>query len=309
MDKIRYMMRRLFLIGIFLCSLLSLSARETYAYAERDTTLRLDVYRPETANGYTVVHVFGGGYLMGYRQNAWDSAWCAQLADLGYTAVAIDYRLGLKGIEMKKIRVETLVHCIYMAAEDCCAAVAWLVGHAEELGIDGDKIILEGSSAGAITALMTDYGRCNRLDYASVLPAGWRPAGVVSFSGAVYSEQGRVQWRYDKPAPTMMVHGTEDGIVTYNKVEFGKLGWYGSSSLVKRFAHYGYPYCIYRMTGQAHEACVGAPLLTYELNSFVHQYVEEGRQRAMDVTLQDSAIAPEPFHINSTKLLYKHKRL
>lgn len=302
-------MRHCLLIGILLCSVVSLFGRETYAYVERDTTLRLDVYRPERSNGYTVVHVFGGGFMMGYRQNPWDSAWCAQLAERGYTAVAIDYRLMLKDLQPKDAKIKTLIRAIYAATEDCSAAVAWLVGHSEELGIDASRIILEGSSAGAITSLMTDYGRCNHLDYASALPEGWRPAGVVSFSGAILSEQGRVQWRYDKPAPTMLVHGTKDGIVTYKHLEAGKLGWYGSSSLVKRFARYSYPYCIYRMVDQAHEACITGPMLMAEFDSFVRLYVEQGRKRSMDVTFQDSAIAPQPFKINSTKLLYKKKEL
>lgn len=54
----------------------ALTAAETYAYVERDSTLYLDFYAPAApANGYTVLHVFGGGFISGSRTNKWDTAY------------------------------------------------------------------------------------------------------------------------------------------------------------------------------------------------------------------------------------------
>ena len=175
---------------------------KTYAFAERDTTLRLDIYYPdaETDNGYTIVHVYGGGFVTGCRTNKWDADYCRQLADNGYTAVAIDYRLGLRGVSNVGIgNVSALEHAFYIAVEDCSAAIAYLVTHSQDLGIDPKKIIIEGSSAGAITALMTDFARCNKLECARELPADWAPAGIVAYGGAIYSRQGKAKWQQAEP--------------------------------------------------------------------------------------------------------------
>ena len=69
-----------------------------------------------------------------------------------------------------------------MAVEDCSAAVVYLI---EKEGVDADKVILAGSSAGAIMALQTDYMPSNGSWYTALLPDTLRFAGVIAYSGAV----------------------------------------------------------------------------------------------------------------------------
>ena len=99
------------------CAIRSLSSETPGRYAA-------DVYRPHGAGpfpGMLVVH--GGAWRMGARA---DFATIAQgLAEHGYTAVAIDYRLA----PTYKFPAQ-----IY----DCQAAVRWMRSHASELKIDPD---------------------------------------------------------------------------------------------------------------------------------------------------------------------------
>ena len=292
-----------------LCPLFA-AAQETYPFVQRDSALHLDIHRPAgTPNGYTVLHVFGGGFVSGSRNTQWDAAYCRQMADLGYTVVSIDYRLGLRGVRKVGItNVAPLENAFYMAAEDCSAAVRYLVEHAGELGIDADKIILEGVSAGAITVLMTDFGRCNHLAYTAELPEGWKPAGVVAYSGAIYSVYGALKWA-DKPAPTLLFHGMEDKIVPYHQIAVGKRGLYGANSIVKRLDKFSYPYCVYRFLGLGHEVCMGGPKTPEEFNLFVSEYIAAARELFKDITFRDASIRSSKFTYLTLRDIYKKQKL
>src|SRR4051812_4380356 len=104
-------------------------------FVERDSgPLAADVYRPRGAGpfpGMLVVH--GGAWRMGARADL--AAFARRLAEHGYTAVAIDYRLA----PTYKFPAQ-----IY----DCQAAVRWMRAHASELKIDPARIGGFGYSAG-----------------------------------------------------------------------------------------------------------------------------------------------------------------
>ena len=300
------MRKYLFCVVAVMMTVASAYSQQSYPYVERDSTLYLDVYQPTAeANGYTVVHIFGGGFMFGSRLNKWDSDYCRLLASNGYTAVAMDYRLGLKGVKNVGIgNIPALENAFYMAAEDCSAAVAFLVSHAEELGINPEKIILCGSSAGAITALMTDYGRCNSLPFAAALPSDWKPAGIIAYSGAIYSTLHGLRWQLP-PAPTMLLHGTVDKLVTYKKIVFGKRGLYGADAIAKQMDKNDYSYCIYRLKNLGHEVSIGGPKTIDELNLFVKQFITDGRALHTDITMRDDSIRPGKFTNLRVKDLYK----
>ena len=62
--------------------------------------------------------------------------------------------------------------------------------------------------------LQLDYCRVNSLPEASELPQGWKPAGVVTYSGGVMCRKWELKYA-TSPAPTMLMHGTKDRIVAY----------------------------------------------------------------------------------------------
>jgi acetyl esterase/lipase len=105
-------------------------------YVQRDSgPLKADIYMPEGEGpfpGVLVVH--GGAWRMGTRGQLAGVA--QQLAEHGFTAVAISYRLAPQDKFPAQI-------------EDCKAAVRWMRSNAERLKIDPERIGGFGYSAGA----------------------------------------------------------------------------------------------------------------------------------------------------------------
>ena len=118
----------------------------TYArYGDR--TLEMDVYRPKGAWGElpAIVCIHGGGWAKGNRANHGKIA--QALANRGYVAATISYRLSGEAP-------------FPAAIQDCKAAVRFLRANAREFGIKADKIAAIGLSAGGhLTALLaTSHG-------------------------------------------------------------------------------------------------------------------------------------------------------
>jgi acetyl esterase/lipase len=81
-----------------------------------------------------VLWIHGGGLVCGTAQ--FEAPWAGRLVTaLGAVAVAPDYRLAPE-------------HPFPAGLDDCMAALQWMVKHADELGIDPDRIAVCGASAG-----------------------------------------------------------------------------------------------------------------------------------------------------------------
>lgn len=295
-----------FLVACLYGGALAAQSPLTFQYAQRDTAaLLLDVYVPASSNGYTVLHMFGGGFFTGGRNEEFQVDYCRTLAENGYTAVSIDYRLGLRGVKNVGVtNISAIEHAITVGVEDCCDAVVWLLAHSDELGIAADKIIVEGSSAGAVLALETDYAHANRLPMAAALPDGFRFAGVVAYAGAVFSRQGKVAYQRHAPAPVMMVHGTADRIVNYRQTAVANTGLYGTNALVKRFQKYNYPYYALRYTGLGHEVATFGIRTIELLNLFVENWLKEKRPLSVDTCIKDADTPPGVYSAKTADELF-----
>ena len=250
---------------------------ETYCYAVLDgaDSLLMDVYRPALprADKAAVVYMHGGAFRTGTRADSIDAETCRLLAQQGFLAVSIDYRLGAKGIKMDTINVHNAISTVSrvfrIAVEDFCASVSFVVGHSAEWGIDESKIFFMGSSAGAITVLQTDYCRANQLPWVSELPQGFKPAGVISYAGAIFSTNGDVRYK-SAPAPTLFFHGTSDHIVIYDQYLVLNYRFSGTNRLVKSFNRGKYPYWFYRMKDRHHEVSCLMPLTPEIVTDFAN---------------------------------------
>ena len=271
---------------------------KTYQYAERDTlNLYLDFYTPEHVHDSTIclVYVFGGGFIGGHRDGDFEKAYFKQLVDEGFQVAAIDYRLGLKGVKNLGItHSEPLEKAVNMAVEDAIEAVAYLLDHAKELKVNKDYIVMVGSSAGAITSLQMDYVLCNGYLNSNILPDDFRLAGVVSYSGAIYSTEGKVKYRNHKPAPTMLFHGTADRLVPYKKISLFKLGFFGTDALVDRFEKFDYPYFARRFKDYGHSIAAAGPFTVDDLVWFCRHYVYDKEQWQFDGLIENLNPAAMP---------------
>lgn len=108
----------------------------------------LDVFRPADTTGPlpTVVWVHGGGWVSGSRGDV--ANYARVLAARGFTVVTLDYSIAPE-------------HRYPTPVRQVARALGFLLGHAEELGVDPDRVVLAGSSAGAqiaaqVALLVTD---------------------------------------------------------------------------------------------------------------------------------------------------------
>lgn len=268
----------------------------TYIYAQRDTcTLYMDVYEPNkaetiTAEGLekpTIVFMFGGGFIAGERNNKSYLKWFNEMKRDGYRIVSIDYRLGLKGSRKVGIaQVNVLDKAIHMAVEDLFSATNFLIENAQELGINPENIVISGSSAGAITVMQAEYEISNRTSWAQVLPEGFNYAGVMSFSGAILSREGKVNYKV-RPCPTLMLHGTADGLVPYKQIAFFNLGFFGGGKLVKRFEKFGFNYNMYHFIDYGHEVAGSMETTTDLQKKFLECNVMRKKERIIEAWISD----------------------
>lgn len=94
------------------------------------------VFRPRDAKTPlpAIIYLHGGGFVMG-TVDVEHGAAVAVASALEVPVVSVEYRLAPE-------------HPFPAAIEDCYAALVWMHAHADELGIDGDRIAVLGRSAG-----------------------------------------------------------------------------------------------------------------------------------------------------------------
>lgn len=298
------MKNKILLIGtLFLLSAAATSAQSesitpdgTYMYERRDTCdLFMDVYNPAkgsetTYNGIekpTIVFMFGGGFVRGTRDDSGYHPWFRMMTENGYRVISIDYRLGLKGTAKVGVaQVNVLDNAIHMAVADLFSATNFIIDNADQFGVSPDNIVISGSSAGAITVMQAEYELANRTSWASVLPEGFNYAGVMSFSGAILSREGYVDYA-SAPCPTMMLHGTSDRLVPYKQIKLFRLGFFGGGKLVKRFQKFGYNYNMYHFIDYGHEIA-GSMYSTVDLQrAFLESNVMEKKMRIVEAWISD----------------------
>lgn len=268
----------------------------TYMFAQRDTCdLYMDVYDPadgsETSiNGIdkpTVIFMFGGGFIRGTRDDEDYNKWFETMTENGYRIISIDYRLGLKGSDKVGVaQVNVLDKAIHMAVEDLFSATNFILDNADQFGVSADNLVISGSSAGAITAMQAEYEIANNTKWASVLPKGFNYAGVMSFSGAILSREGKVDYK-KAPCATLMLHGTSDGLVPYKQIKVLKLGFFGGGKLVERFKKFGLNYNMYHFMGYGHEIA-GSMYTTFDLqDKFLKVNVMQKKMRIVEAWIDD----------------------
>lgn len=276
----------------------------TYKFASRDTCdLYFDVYNPTPGSQLTfedrakptLLFVYGGGFVGGFRSNERYHAWFKLLNDNGYKVITIDYRLGLKGVPMDfsitgKIQTaRNTIKAEYMGVEDLFSAVNYIIANKEELGVDPENIVLVGNSSGAIISLAAEQAICNDNPYASVLPKGFNFKGLISFAGAIVGDEGTPDFK-KMPCPILLMHGTADGTVQYSKTQVLRLGMWGSDILDDVLRKRGANFCVYRFHEHAHDIADNYVALWPFQMYFLEQNVISGKRVLIDAYIDDPNI-------------------
>ena len=160
-----------------LASLAVSASPPTHYLAFPDVTYRrvgdwqgqLDIYvPPATAPRPALIYFHGGGWQGGNRKSVAEHL--APYLARGIVVVAVSYR-GAK------------ISLAPAAVTDARCAYHWVVNNASRYGIDGNKIVLSGHSAGGHLALITGYlSPAAGLDAECRSPQSARPAAVVAWN-------------------------------------------------------------------------------------------------------------------------------
>lgn len=173
--------------------------------SNQTVVLKLDVYEP-TGDTVTarpaIVWVHGGSFSGGDKTSGELVDESNTFAMKGYLNVSINYRLEPGGCSAGA-PTSACITAIQEAMADAQSAVRFLRANAATYGVDVDRIAIGGSSAGAITA-------CNVGFKSSEDPTA-AVAAVQSISGG--NLLGPIT---AGDAPTLLFHGTADGIVPYS---------------------------------------------------------------------------------------------
>ena len=206
-------------------------------YANPDNQhLKLDMARPKKGDGPfpAILCIHGGGFRAGKREGY--DLLCLRLAQHGYVAVTVTYRLA------PKYRFPAAVH-------DVKAAVRWLRANAAKYHIDPKRIGVTGGSAGGhlaqflgvtagvkefegmggnpkqsskVACVVNFYGPSDftksygkSVDAAQVLPLFL--GGDLKTARREHIRASPLYWVTPDAAPTLCIHGTEDKYVAHEQ--------------------------------------------------------------------------------------------
>ncbi len=199
-------------------------------------SLALNVARPKTESGLrpAVLCIHGGGFRAGKRESY--DALCIKLAEKGFVAATITYRLAPK-------------HQFPAAVHDTKAAVRWLRANANKYKVDPAKIGVTGGSAGghlaqflgvtahvpqfegtggnpdqssSVACVVNVYGPSDftksygkSVDAHEVLPLWF--GGNLETALKRHIIGSPLYWVTPDAAPTLCIHGTEDKYVAHEQ--------------------------------------------------------------------------------------------
>ena len=196
-----------------------------------ETKLDLYIFRPDrSVQAPAIVFFFGGGWQSGTPQQF--EFQCKELAKRGMVAITADYRVASRhGVKPTA--------CL----ADARSAIRWVRSHAQELGIDPERIAAAGGSAGghlaACTALIESFDEAGEPKEISAKPDalilfnpalvlapidGYNPEGFgtrvpAQRLGTEPQSISPVHHVRDNAPPTIIFHGREDTTVPIESAE------------------------------------------------------------------------------------------
>ena len=178
--------------------------------------LKLYLFQPSDTpkKAETLVFLFGGGWIAGSPQQLFDQA--RYFADLGYVGIGIDYRTTNQDGSAPNISLS-----------DAKSAFRWIRSHSNQLGIDKDRIVAVGASAGGhlAAAAATVRGFDDPADDVSVSAS---PNVLVLYNPVIDNspegygiEKVEPYWKRFSPMhniaadhpPTLIILGTNDKFI------------------------------------------------------------------------------------------------
>lgn len=236
-----------------------------------DMELKLDLYHPIALRRdrrrplFVLIH--GGGWKSGQRADYRPHA--LRVARAGYVVASLSYRLS--GVAK-----------FPAAVRDVNSALQFLSDHADEYGIDPNRIVVMGGSAGGHLAMMAGYSKNEKFrpEVSSPSSVKYKIAAIFNFYGpcdltsdfakkvevvrgfmGVDYQDNPEQYEQASPLfdispdspPTLIVHGTIDEIVPVDQ----------SDMLASKLKESGVPVRYERLSGWPHTLDLAEPMFEY----------------------------------------------
>ncbi len=185
-------------------------------------TLNAHIFYPENHDKSKAkpAHLFfhGGGWAIGLPE--WSYGSCKRSTEEGRVAITFDYRLrNIHGTDVKA------------SVSDALTAIAWVRENAKELGIDPNKILADGFSAGAHLALVSGMIE-NPEDFGVTSKYSSKPDAII-LGSCPYDIAGRDVYNInydirtisplylieDNLPPILAFHGEDDDMVEFSEFE------------------------------------------------------------------------------------------
>ena len=218
------------LVLLFCCPLTILAEemkpdREVVYKSIEGVELKMQVFEPKgwkaTDTRPAIVFFFGGGWVSGSPTQFYQQA--RAFADQGMVAFSADYRI-------KKRDKTTPFECV----KDAKSSVRWIRKHANELGVDPNRIVASGGSAGGHIAGCTGViDGCEEVNenlevsslpnlmilYNPVLDTTAKGYGAKNFPPEKQTDLSLCHHVKPGIAPTILFHGTNDKTVPFENAE------------------------------------------------------------------------------------------
>ena len=170
--------------------------------------LKMDMYNPagDTAtNRIAVIWVHGGSFFFGDKNDFAGTA--RDFAKRGFVTFSINYRMTDHSVTPTSNEIGPVTQAV---KHDILAAVRWVRAHASEYGIDPDRIVIGGTSAGAWSSLYAAYDTAN-VGSSGTPGVSSRVSAIISLAGGM--RNGDLGLITAGEPPAIFIHGNQDGVV------------------------------------------------------------------------------------------------
>ncbi len=228
--------------------------------------IKADIFRPDDSSTCpAVLLIHGGGWSSGDKWNMHDHA--RELAQAGYVAVAINYRLAPR-------------HLITEQIADCQVALRWWADNAKEYKADPQRIAVWGYSAGAHLSCLLAAKPAPDAPTISALVAGGAPCEfsnipedsqilALVMGGSrrdlpeLYHDISPVNFASRNCPPTLFYHGSQDLIVPPKS----------SRLMFEQLKHFGVTTEYVPVDGQGHLTTFVDPVARTKAIAFLNQHL------------------------------------
>jgi len=228
---------------------------EVTNYRGKVEKLTLDVYTPfndSEKKRPAIMWIHGGGFRPGNdKTQKYIVQMSKEFAKRGYVCFSIDYRV-------RETPKDDILGTVSDAVSDAMLALNWIRENSKKFGIDKNKLVIGGGSAGGMTAV----NFCCKDAEGS---EKWDKKGIVAMVDLWGSPPVTHRFYRIDPTdpPAVIVHGTADALVAYSN----------SVELVKELEANKIPHELVTIEGAGHTPSAHMKEFVVSISKFLYKFL------------------------------------